>query len=206
MPDAGIDVAAALAAIDRCWNIEWRRDPTRLGSQAALMREYLRRSAVVAESVGETPNWPWFDVAARLTLPGVDKRYLPAYVFLDAEPQYEGPSVDPLEDRIIALNRHMNESAGEQGWSGRKVCWWHIRWAAVKTHPALTALDLPDLYEPLIAFFERGGWFKPEQGYLDLDGANVTLYGWRRAAQEPPLPSLDPAALNTLDDNGKIGQ
>ena len=70
MPDAGIDEAAAYAAIDRCWNIEWRENPARLESTIALVREYLRRSAVVAEAVGDTLNWPWFDAASRLTLPG----------------------------------------------------------------------------------------------------------------------------------------
>lgn len=199
MPDAGIDQAAALAAIDRCWNIKWQRDPARLGSQAALMREYLRRSALVAEAVGETPNWPWFDAAARLTLPGVDRRFLPAYVFLDADPPYERPGVDPVEDRVLALNRHMNEAPGDQGLYGRTVCWWSIRWASVKSHPTLAVLNLPDLYDPLVTFFERGGWFKPEQGYLDLDGDNLTLAGWQRAAQKPPLPSLDPAVLDALD-------
>lgn len=42
------DDAAASAAIERIGQIEWKRDPARLGSQVALMREYLRRSAVVA--------------------------------------------------------------------------------------------------------------------------------------------------------------
>lgn len=199
-----IDTAGALAAIDRVGRIEWRPDPARLGSHAALMREYLRRSAVCAEALGRTADWPWYDATAQITLLGVDPRSLPGYVFLDPEPEYRGPGTDLLEDKVIALNSQMN---GQMNTSGhvqdgyaRKVCFWFIRWASVQSHPVLAALDLPDLYEPLIVFYERGGWFRPEQGYLDLDGANVTMAGWRNAAQQPPLPSLDPQTLDRLDE------
>jgi hypothetical protein len=198
--DAGIDEAAVYAAVDRCWNIEWRENPARLESTMALIREYLRRSAVVAEAVGETPNWPWFDAAARLTLPGVDRRFLPAYVFLDAEPQYERPGVDPREDRVIALNQHMNEGSGRQSWYGRHSCWWYIRWAAIKNHPALAPLSLPDLYEPLIVLYERGGSFHPHHGDIDFFPNRVVQPGApaRWIAREP-LPSLDWAALDEID-------
>ena len=194
-----IDNAAALAAIDRCRRIEWRQDISRLGSHVALMREYLRRSAVVAEALNETVNWPWNDVAARLTLPGVDRRFLPGYVFLDKEPVYEGPKADPLEAKVIALNAHISENRYSTGWYGRHACWWYIRWASVKNHAALVPLNLPDPYEPLIVFYERGGWLRPEQGYIDLNGANVTIAGWQKAANQTPLPTLDSAALDLLD-------
>ena len=195
-----IDEGATLAAIERVWKIEWRPTPARLGSQAALMREYLRRSALVAETLGVTADWPWFDAAVHLTLPGVEKHLLPGYVFLDPEPDFHGPGTDPLEDKIIALNKHLTEIPFDKGFYGRKSAWWYIRWASVKNHPALVPLDLPDLYEPLIAFHERGGWFKPEQGYLDLGGATVTMAGRRSAAEQMPLPSLDPQALDRLDE------
>ena len=110
------DEAATVAAIERCWNIDWRRDLNRLGSQVALMREYLRRSTLVAEAVGDTPNWPWFDAAARLTLPGVDRRFLSGYAALDENPNYLGPGSDLLEERIIAFNSHLSEAPGEQGY------------------------------------------------------------------------------------------
>ena len=195
-----IDEVSALAAIDRVWKIEWRPDPARLGSQMILMREYLHRSALVAEALGETANWPWYDAAGHLTLPGVDTHLLPGYVFFEPDPDYRGPGTDPLEDKIIALNKHLTEIPFDKGFYGRKSSLWYIRWASVKNHPSLTLLNLPDLYEPLVAFFERGGWFKPEQGYLDLGGGTVTLAGWRNAAQQTPLPFLDPQALNRFDE------
>ncbi len=200
MTNAGIDKAAAYAAIDRCWNIEWRENPARLESTMALIREYLRRSAIAAEALGCSGDWPWFDAAAWLTLPGVDRRYLPAYVFLDKVPQYEGAGVDPLEDRVIALNQHMNEASGRQGWYGRHSCWWYIRWASVKNHPMLAPLNLPDLYEPLLVLYERGGSFHPHHGDVEFFPNRVVQIGIpaRWVAREP-LPSLDWAVLDELD-------
>lgn len=193
-----IDTAAALAAIDRVGRIEWRHDPTHLGSQAALMKEYLRRSAICAEALGRTADWPWYDAAARLTLPGADTRLLPGYVFLDPAPEYRGPGADPLEDQIIALHQRVQRSGQVNAWM-KPTYLWYIRWESVRNQPALTALGLPDLYEPLIAMYERGGRFRPEQGYLDLDGTNVTVTGWRQAAQQTPLPSRDSRDLDRLD-------
>ena len=191
----GIDEAATLAAIERCRKITWQQDSSRLGSQVALMREYLRRSAVIAETLGEEKSWRWDDYTIRLLLPLSVRCSLPAYVFLDKEPRYERPGVDPLEDKIIALNNDMSESRFNTGLYGRTVCWWYIRWASVKNHRSLVSMRLLDPYEPLIIFFERGGWFQREQGYVDLNGANVTL----RTYQSLPPLSLDPAALDALD-------
>ncbi len=193
------DQSAALAAIDRVGAISWRQDPARLGSQVALMKEYLRRSALAAETLGGTADWPWYDAAARLTLPDVETRYQPGYYFLEPETTYRGPDTDPLELKIIDLYNRMNKIPGVKSAYAWQSCLWYVRWAAIKNHPALASLNLPDPYEPLIAFHERGGWFKPEQGYLDLGGANVTRTGWRQAAQQPPLPSLDSQFLDQLD-------
>lgn len=190
-----IDEAATLAAIERCRQIAWRRDLRRLGSHAALMREYLRRSAVIAEALDEEKTWRWDDYTIRLMLPLSVRNSLPASVFLDEVPRYERPGADPLEDKIIALNRYMIESRFDTGLYGRKVCWWYIRWASIKNHRYITSMRLLDPYEPLIVFLERGGWFQREQGYVDLNGANVTLGTYPHL---PPL-SLDPAALDALD-------
>ncbi len=205
---SGIDKAAALAAIERCRRIEWRVDPARLHSTIALMWEYLRRSAVVAQAVGETRNWPWFDAAVRLSLPNVDRPFLPAYVFLDAKPPYERPGVDPLEDAVIALNQHFNAiprgpDQFPPNYYGRHSCWWYIRWASVKNHPALAPPALPDPYEPLIVLYERGGSFHTEHGFIGIFSCSMMPQGtpayW---STQEPLPSLAPAALDALDREG----
>ncbi len=190
-----IDEAGARAAIARCRQIAWQPDPRRLGSQAALMREFLRRAAVVSQTMAGNTDWRWDDFTQLLPLPLSVRRSLPAYVFLDKELRYEQPGADPLEDEVIALNKEMNERRINAGWYSRKACWWSIRWASVKTHRYVVSLGLPDPYEPLIVFYERGGSFYREQGILYMDGANVM----ERAYQDlPPLP-LDPAALDALD-------
>ena len=194
-----IDQPAALAAIDRVGKIEWRHDSARLGSHAALMREYLRRAAVCAEALGRTGDWPWYDAAARLTLPGVDPRLLPGYVFLDPEPEYRGPGTDPQEDKIIALNRHMSGGQDRPTASMWNTCLWHIRWEAVRSHPALAPLGLPNLYEPLIVMYERGGWFRLEHAYIDL-GEMMIAISFRNALQRTPLPAEDGPGLDRLDE------
>ncbi len=191
----GIDEAATLAAIERCRHITWQQDSRRLGSHAALMREFLRRAAVLSEALAGNPDWRWDDFTRLLPLPLLVRRFLPASAFLDEEPRCDRPGVDPLEDKVIALNNGMNKSGFDTGWYGRNVCGWYIRWASVKNLPSVAALHLPDPYEPLVIFFERGGWFRREQGYVDLNGTNVTLSTYKN---RPPL-SLDPAALDALD-------
>jgi len=203
--NGGIDAAATLAAIDRCWNIEWRENPARLDSTMALVCEYLRRSTIVAEAVGDTLNWPWFDAAARLTLPDVDQRRLPAYVFLDKVPQDRGTEPDPLEDKVRTLQKHFNTiPAGPDqfppDYYGRHSCWWYIRWASIRNHPALAPLNLPDLYEPLIVLYERGGSFHPHHGFIEIF-SHVTIPRSTPAywVTQEPLPSLGWAALDQID-------
>ncbi len=191
----GIDEAATLAAIERCRSITWRQDIRRLGSHVALMREFLRRAAVLSETLAGNTDWRWDDFTQLLPLPLSVRRSLPAYAFLDDEPRYERPGVDLLEDQIIALAHDMSERRLDMGLYGRKVCWWYIRWASVKTHWFVASMHLLDPYEPLIVFYERGGWFKREQGYVDLNGANVSLLTYK---DQPPL-LLHPAALDELD-------
>ena len=193
-----IDEAAALAAIRRCRSIPWQKDGTRLGSQAALMREFLRRAGGLSETLAGNDRWRWDDFTPLLSLPGIDRRFLPGWTFLDHydEPEYHGPGLDLVEEQVAALRTHFYESKFYGDNSGERACGWFIRWASVKSLPSVAALDLPDPYEPLIVFYERGGWFRREQGYLDLNGVNVTLSTYKN---QLPLPTLDPSALDELD-------
>lgn len=195
-----IDEPAVMAAIDRIWKLEFRHGSGHDGSNIALMREYLRRSAIAAEALGRTGDWPWFDAAARLTLPDVDTRLLPGCVFLDPEPQYCGPGSDPLEDKIIALSQHTSSRPDYPSLYMWDSCLWYIRWESVKNHPALAPLGLLDLYEPLIVLYERSGWFRMEHAYIDVDGVLIGQGNPRKAAQSEPLSSLDFKELDLLDE------
>jgi len=204
-----LDVTAARVALTRLRSIAWATNPDhhRQGAQLALLREYLYRAAQVALELGGT-GWPWFDAAARLTLPihgmslvpDVTAGALPGYVFLDSESHYRGPGTDPLEDEVIAMGKGLN---GRYLTSSMKsTCVFYVRWEALKNHPAVRGLALPDLYEPLIQFYERGGWFRMEHGdYIDLGGPMLGRGSPATYAQRPSLPSLDPAVLDQIDQD-----
>ena len=204
-----LDIAAARAALARLRKITWATNPDhhRQGAQLALLREYLYRAAQVALELGGT-DWPWVDAAARLTLPvhglslmpDVTIGTLPGYVFFDSESHYRGPGIDPLEDEVIAIDK---------GSSGRyltpymkSTCVFYVRWEALKNHPAVRGLALPDLYEPLIQFYERGGWFRMEHNdYIDLGGPMLGRGSPATYAQRPSLSSLDPVVLDQIDQD-----
>ena len=192
----GLDQGAASAAVARLARIEWRADPVRRGSQVALFREFLRRSAIAAEKLDAVRNWPMDDLV-RAALGPCER--LPAYVFLDQDVEYPGPASDPLEAQAIALNVLMNEFPGAQGPHGRNACWWYLRWEAAHAFPALRAIGVPNPYEPLIAFFERGGQFRSEQGYWDLRSVNISKTSATAAAGFASLASLASADLDALD-------
>lgn len=79
------------------------------------------------------------------------------------------------------------------------TCLWHIRWASVRSQPALAPLGLQDLYEPLIVMYERGGWFRMEHAYVDLGGAMIAI-SYRDALRLTPLPALGAQGMDRLDD------
>jgi|GEM_PF-1125863 len=218
LPVSALDRPAVRAAIERVGNITWGQpDPHRLGAALALMREYLRRAGLVTEAVkqfrGDQGAWPWFDAAAWLAGKGENKGEngnegqhalsnvyaptLPGYVFLESNPEYWGLGVDPLEDEVIALSQRL--LAGHLTYHMRRTCFYYLRWEAIKHHPAVRDLDLTDLYEPLIVFYERGGWFRMEHGdYIDFASAMIGRGRPAQTAQLPPL-ALDRATLDELD-------
>ena len=204
-----LDIAAARAALARLRNITWatNSDHHRQGAQLALLCEYLYRAAQVTLELGGTA-WPWVDAAARLTLPvhglslmpDVTAGTLPGYVFFDSKSNYREPGIDLLEDEVIAMDKELN---------GRyltpymkSTCIFYVRWEALKNHPAVRGLALPDLYEPLIQFYERGGWFRMEHNdYIDLGGPMLGRGSPATYAQRPSLSSLDPAVLDQIDQD-----
>jgi hypothetical protein len=137
-----VDEAAVLAAIDRLWRIEFQHSMGQAGSKAALMREYLRRSALVGEATGCPDPKLWFDAAAALALPGIETRLLPGHALLSDASYYPGPGLDVLEEKVIALFQQMSSGSEYPSIQMRNTCFWYIRWEAVKNHPALGPLAL----------------------------------------------------------------
>ena len=60
--------------------------------------------------------------------------------------------------------------------------------------------DLPDMFEPLIVFFERGGGFGIDTtGMIQVDHAAMKRGSPANDGGDSPRTSLDAEALNLLD-------
>jgi len=131
-------------AVNRVIAIEWRYDSAKFSSHIVLVREYLRRIALW-ESKFHAGPWPWLDVASVV------------------EPVFNlDKSVeDALEEHFHGLRAGSRQIM---------VCKSYIKWCAISNRPDVNALHLPAPYDPLIALYERGGYFRIEHGfYVDVD-------------------------------------
>ncbi len=69
-------------------------------------------------------------------------------------------------------------------------------------NPPAAHAELPDPYEPLLLFFERGGGFTVENRMVDVDSAGIPLRDRQRYLRGEPFVDLDRAALDALDALG----
>lgn len=175
---------AASLVLERLRAVEWVGDwddvLARVMSRRLLMREYLRRAGMWAQACGAEAAWPFFDVVEY-----ADPEF-------SASPEVAAQLQEYL-GQIIAIN------------AVKRTCTGAARLAEYRARYPDALPDLPDLYEPLLLFYERGGEFLQDNaGFLDLTGVLVrpgTLVG--RVAG-PPLSSLDPALLDAVDAEGRI--
>lgn len=165
------DSAARL--VERIRRIDWDSDGSRMRSRVELMREYLRRSALWSQELGAT-GWPFFDAAA----------------FLD-------PSVHPEHDLADAIST--DPDVIENGPLVRDTCLWSLRMAAVRSS-GVRLPGLPDMFEPLILMYERGGGFSVSSTKtIDVDGVGLPRWVPRqRAGGERKVP-MDHDALDMID-------
>lgn len=136
------------------------------------MREYLRRSAVQARRLGATDAWPFFDLA-----------------------EYAARGTAVPADLGARLGELTSGAARYPAVA--RSCWGALHWAAAVDAEALPA-DADDPYEPLLLFFERGGGFYLEEGFIDVEGGSVVRKTWQDHADAEPL-DLSPAALDEFD-------
>ncbi|PJN27500.1 hypothetical protein CG717_25390 [Streptomyces sp. CB02613] len=72
-------------------------------------------------------------------------------------------------------------------------------------NPAIEVDDLPDLYEPLILLYERGGEFmKDNVGALDLTGVSFRPGSLQSNTSNTPVVALDGTVLDALDVEGRV--
>ncbi|MFB7191765.1 toxin-antitoxin system YwqK family antitoxin [Streptomyces sp. NPDC056230] len=159
------------------WSGDW--DPfEHAQSRRLLMHEYLRRSALWAQAYGAEDDWPFFDVTHY-----IDKEFrLPP-----------------------ALATELDEYLKKVAYSARKTCGVAVRLAELRARGDIAMPDLPDLYEPLLLFYERGGEFLQDgAGFLDLTGVSIKPRGFRHHLVDLPFLTLDRRTLDALDSKGRI--
>lgn len=140
------------AYLQRLLNISWTGSHADARSAVALVRDYLRRSALCAWTLGCPELWPFFDIASQLA------------------PEVRTPAhlVAALEQRLGKLSLPSRI---------RDTCLWALNWATLLEHRDAQPIELPDPFEPLITLYEQGGRFSTEHGYVDVEGAAFRLGG-----------------------------
>ncbi len=176
---AAARVLERLRAVE--WDGEWDDVLARVMSRRLLMREYLRRAGLWAQAYSAEAMWPFFDVVEY-----VDPAFPPA-------PEEVAAQLHALLGRIIVIRPVQRTLRGA------------VRLAEFRARRPEALPDLPDPYEPLLLFYERGGAFLQDHaGFLDLTGVQVRPGTPAGRAAGPPLSSLDPALLDAVDAEGRI--
>ncbi|MFH8382016.1 hypothetical protein ACH4E7_13860 [Kitasatospora sp. NPDC018058] len=169
---------AVQSMVDRLKALNWTSHGEALEksySRAALMKEYLRRTALWLDVYGDTRYWPVFDLAA-IVAPEV--RAAPA---------------------VVADVKEFVDAASHR-WYAAETSVAAVQWAALSDVPGLNLPPLPDPFEPLIRVYERGGLFSYANGFVDFDTTMVPCRDWRAHLSPTPVVELDDAALDALDD------
>ncbi|MEU9236487.1 hypothetical protein [Streptomyces subrutilus] len=162
------------------WDGEWEDLLGRVMSRRLLMREYLRRAALWARACSAEAGWPFFDIV-----------------------EYLDPAFAPVSEEATAQLRELCQIIVVS--PVIRTCTGAMRLAEFRERRPDDLPDLPDLYEPLLLFYERGGPFLLDHaGFLDLAGVLVRPGTLAGRAAGPPLSSLDRALLDAVDAVGGI--
>ncbi|MFE6914581.1 hypothetical protein [Streptomyces rubiginosohelvolus] len=161
------------------WIGEWSDAFGKAMSRRLLMREYLRRAALWAQKHSAESAWPFFDITEYI------------------DPEFRlSPSLSCKLDQLLR---------GQP--SGVKVtCRGAVRLAELRAqNPAIVPHNLPDLYEPLIRLYERGGEFITDNcGALDLTGVSFRPGRLQGNAYNTQVIPLNDAVLDALDAEGRV--
>ncbi|MFD0376230.1 hypothetical protein [Streptomyces sp. NPDC127112] len=162
------------------WDMRWDLAFARLGSRRVLMWEYLRRAAVWARACGADGVWPFFDVT-----PCVD------------------PGFELGAEQAAGLAELLLRVPGAEL---RRTCEGAVRFAELRARRPDAVDGLPDPYEPLVLFYERGGSFGRDcaTSALDLVGASYRPGPLRGFLGGRPVAVLDDAVLDALDLEGRV--
>ncbi|MGW1520279.1 hypothetical protein [Streptomyces sp. NPDC002287] len=175
---------AASAVLSRLCVVEWGDGWDvafgHVKSRRVLFREYLRRAAMWSQAYPEAEAaWPFLAITTY------------------AAPEFRLSHTTEAELKAL-LARLPNLEV-------RTTCAGAVRLAELRTQEPAALPDLPDLYEPLILFYERGGEFLRENsGALDLTGVSLRLGARSDYLGNPPVTQLSTTVLDALDADGRI--
>ncbi|MEV5594050.1 hypothetical protein [Streptomyces sp. NPDC052496] len=161
------------------WMGDWDHAFGHVMSRRILLREYMRRAALWAQAYSADSEWPFFDVT---------------------------PYVDAEFHLPTGLAAHLEEYlSGVPTGAVRRTCSGAVRLNELRRRSPSATPDLPDLYEPLILFYERGGEFvRDNAGFLDLTGVLFKPGPLQGHLRSPALSTLDDTVLDAVDANGRI--
>jgi hypothetical protein len=170
-----VNVTHSEAMLTRLLAVKWQDDAAfdHRSARMRLMREFLRRSAWWAQQFGAPDTWPFYDIA-----------------------EYAAAGVTVPEGLSVRLEELIRSQIG---WPAAAVtCRAALHWAAVLDSGALPDGG-EDPYEPLLLFFERGGIFTTEGGFIEVYGGSVRWRSWQEHIDSKPA-DISPAALAALDE------
>lgn len=157
----------------RIKQISWKKNDLRRRSQARLVQEYLRRSAIWA-SVLKRANWPFYDVAE----------------VVNPEVRVPGEMIDQILDWV--------PNGGTYYVS--KTLNWSLQFANLQDVQGVD-IDLPDPYDPLIRVYERGDSINyTPVGYIEVGGLSVPRGKAEKYARIKPLLDTSESVLQEIDD------
>ncbi|MDJ1643101.1 hypothetical protein [Streptomyces pakalii] len=162
--------SAVEALAKRLETVEWSGDFSRTRSRVALMREFMRRSAIWARQTNSSV-WPFYDVASHFA------------------------SMDDIGEEIPAP---LIKSVEMQHPIVRDTVRWSLNFAALRDGK-IPLPDLPEPFAPLVLMYERGGAFQLDgTGHIEIDAAAIPKGTVEQALNRQPI-SLDANYLDSLD-------
>lgn len=168
------------ATLDRLLGISYRGwDPHRQQSQLALFWEYMRRIGLWYAALDRHDAHPIVSDLPGDLIPGIKAKPVNATL---------------LQQSLRTL--------GHTSVYERMLLTRALDWAVISTTDTVQDFNLPDAYEPLIIFYERGGWLNkaPNSSEWEISNIRATIDKAVAYAHNPPL-DLSPAALDALDQS-----
>lgn len=161
------------------WLGDWDYVFGHVMSRRLLMREYLRRAALWAQAYSAEDAWPFFDVT-----------------------EYVAPDFRLSPEVATELEEFLTKVPGH---ALKRTCAGAVRLADLRVQNSAWHPDLPDLYEPLVLFYERGGEFLQDNaGGLDLTGVSFRPGTPQGNLGTPPLLTLSETVLDAVEAEGRI--